>query len=86
MDLEKRRWNERQFPNWDELADGARRYWYDVQGHSGWTARYVKQVDSEEVTVRFYQEIFDAGGTLREVHEKYPTDLGHRKIREDEQQ
>jgi len=33
-----------------------------------------------ESTVRFYQEVFDGDGRLREVHEKFPADLGHRKI------
>jgi hypothetical protein len=42
--------------------------------------KYVKEVDAEESTVRFYQEVFDADGRLREAHEKYPADLGHRKI------
>jgi len=40
----------------------------------------VKEVDKEESTVRFYQEVFDADGRLREVHDKYPVDLGHRKV------
>ena len=86
MDFQKRRQNERKFPNWEDLPGGARRYWCGVEGHSGWRARYVKHVDSDESTVRFYQEIFDAEGTLWEVHDKFPTDLGHRKIREDDQQ
>ncbi len=86
MDVQKRRQNERKFSNWEELPGGGRRYWYDVKGHSGWRARYVKQVDSEESTVHFAQEIFDAEGMLREVHEKFPADRGHRKIKEGEQQ
>ena len=43
-------------------------------------ARYVKQVDAEESTVRFYQEVFDGDWRLRDVHEKFPADLGHRKV------
>jgi hypothetical protein len=31
----------------------------------------VKQVDAEEATVRFYQEVFDGDGRLRDVHEKF---------------
>jgi hypothetical protein len=62
------------------LTGGGRRYWYDVKGRSGWKARYVKEVDADESTVRFIQEIFDHMGTLREVHEKFPTDLGHRRV------
>jgi hypothetical protein len=52
----------------------------DVKGRSGSRARYLKEVDSEELTVRFWQEVFDGEGRLREVHEKYPTDLGRQKI------
>jgi hypothetical protein len=33
-----------------------------------------------EVTVRFYQEVFDDDGHLREVHHKFPVDLGHERI------
>jgi hypothetical protein len=40
----------------------------------------VKEVDAEESTVRFYQEVFDSDGRLREVPEKYPTDLGHQQV------
>ena len=72
--------NERKFGRWDDLPDGGRRYQFDVPGRSGWRALYVKEVDSNEVTVRFYQEVFDADGRLCEVHEKYPVDLGHRKV------
>ncbi len=39
----------------------------------------MKEVDANEVTVRFYQEIYDDIGILIEVHHKYPEDLGHRK-------
>ena len=31
-----------------------------------------------------YQEVFDSEGRLREVHEKYPVDLGHRKLTDEE--
>ena len=55
-------------------------YSYEVQGRYGWTARYVKEVDAFEFTLRFYQEIFDNFGQLVEVHEKYPVDKGHEKI------
>ncbi len=72
--------NERKFPNWQDLTGGGRRYWLDILGHSGWRARYVKEVDAREGTVRFYQEIYDENDQLVEVHDKYPVDLGHRKI------
>jgi hypothetical protein len=81
---EKRAQNERKFTSWEELSGGGRRYWIDIQGRSGWRARYVKEVDREESTLRFYQAIYDSNGTLRELHEKYPVDLGHEKVTGDE--
>jgi len=80
MDARKRQQNERKFGAWTDLPNGGRAYSLEVKGRSGWRAQYVKEVDAEESTVRFYQEVFDADGRLREVHEKYPADLGHRKI------
>jgi hypothetical protein len=80
MDARKRQQNERKFGTWLDLPNGGRRYSYDVTGRSGWRARYVKEVDAEESTVRFYQELNDGEGTLREVHHKYPVDLGHQQI------
>lgn len=63
---------------------GGRVYSYDVKGRSGWRARDVKEVDSEESTVSFYQEVYDGDGKLREVHHKYPVDLGHQQVTGDE--
>ena len=57
---------------------------FEVKGRSGWLARYVKEVDAGELTVRFYQEVFDGEGRLREIHEKYPVDLGHRQVEGEE--
>ena len=72
--------NEKNFGHWEELPDGGRRYWLDVPGRSGWRARYVKEVDSGETTVRFWQEIYDDSGKLVETHEKFPVDKGHQKV------
>jgi hypothetical protein len=72
--------NEKKFQQWEDLAGGERRYWLDVSSRSGWRVRYLKEVDSNEVTVRFYQEIYNEIGELVEVHHKYPVDLGHRKV------
>ena len=72
--------NERKFTNWETLPTGGRRYWLDLLGRQGWKARYVKEVDANEVTVRFYQEIYDETGKLVEVHKKYPIDRGHQKV------
>jgi hypothetical protein len=44
-----------------------------------WTARYLKLVDQQENTIRFWQEIFNEQGLLVEVHQKYPIDLGHQR-------
>jgi hypothetical protein len=72
--------NEKKFGHWEELAGGGRRYRRDVRGRSAWLARYLKEVDASEVTVRFWQEIYDDRGTLVEVHEKFPVDKGHQKV------
>lgn len=49
-------------------------------GRKGWSARYVKEVDAEENTVRFWQEIYDERGRLVEIHEKFPVDKGHQRF------
>ncbi len=78
--MSTREQNERKFLNWEPLPAGGRRYWLDLLGRPGWKARYVKEVDVNEVTVRFYQEIYDETGKLVEVHHKYPLDRGHQKV------
>lgn len=80
LDEAKRRRNERVFKNWEELPNGGRRYWYEISGRLGWKARYVKEVDAEETTTRFWQEIYNERGELVEIHEKYPVDTGHQKV------
>ena len=52
----------------------------DVPGRQGWLARYLKEVDENDSTLRFWQEIYDDQGKLVEVHEKYPVDTGHQKV------
>jgi hypothetical protein len=81
MSEQRRRQNEKKFGSWEELLSGGRRYWYEVTGRQGWKARYVKEVDAGEETLRFYQEIYDDEGELVEVHHKYPVDTGHRKVK-----
>jgi hypothetical protein len=78
--MSTRQQNERKFGAWDALPDGGRRYWLDVAGRAGWSARYLKEVDAAETTLRFWQEIYDHQGRLVEIHEKYPVDNGHRKV------
>ncbi len=76
--------NEKKFENWVPLSNEGRRYWYEVYGKANWKARYVKEVDKFEMTVCFYQEIYNSNGELVELHQKYPEDLGHQKIGEGE--
>jgi hypothetical protein len=72
--------NEKKFGNWEELPNGGRRYWLNVPGRLGWLARYLKEVDACETTLRFWQEIYDDQGRLVETHQKYPVDKGHQKV------
>ncbi|MFA4828692.1 MAG: hypothetical protein WC855_02620 [Thermodesulfovibrionales bacterium] len=76
---QKRQLNERKFPNWENLSNGGRKYWLEVKGKHGWKARYVKEVNEMEETLKFYQEVYDKDGRLVEIHEKYPADKGHQK-------
>jgi hypothetical protein len=78
--LSTREQNEHKFDEWEDLPDGGRRYWMDIPGRNGRNARYLKAVDSNETTLRFWQEIYSAAGVLVEVHVKYPIDEGHRKV------
>jgi len=71
--------NEKKFEHWTELPNGGRRYWYDVSGRYGWKARYLKEVDAAERTLRVWQEILDDKGDIVEAHVKYPVDSGHHK-------
>jgi hypothetical protein len=80
LDYKKRQENERKFPNWEDLSDGSRLYWFIIEGRMGWKAKYLKKVDNKESTLSFWQEIYDKAGILVEVHEKYPIDKGHKKI------
>ena len=43
----------------------------------------MKEVDADENTVRFWQEIYNDQGKLVEIHEKYPVDKGHQQVQED---
>lgn len=81
LDLQKRVQNEKKFTHWETLPNGGRRYTLEIGGRSGWKARYVKEVNTEEETVRFYQEIYNDKGQLVELHDKYPKDKGHQKIK-----
>jgi hypothetical protein len=76
----KRQQNEQKFSRWENLPDGGRRYTLEVPGRLGWRARYFKEVDAEDRTIKFWQEIYDDQNRLVEIHEKYPVDKGHQKL------
>jgi hypothetical protein len=62
-----------------DLPNRGRRYFRDFIGRASGRARYIKEVDADEKTTRFAQEIYDAAGRLTAVHEKFPVDLGHQQ-------
>jgi hypothetical protein len=72
--------NKRRFESWSPADSGGRIYRRTILGKRGWSAIYYKEVDLEETTLRFWQEIFDSNGILREIHAKFPVDTGHRKV------
>ncbi len=76
----RRRINEKKFAQWEKLPDGGRRYYLYVPGRHGWKARYVKEVNGEEETMGFFQEIYDEKDVLIEMHEKFPVDKGHKQV------
>lgn len=78
--MSTRRQNEKKFGRWEELSGGGRRYRLEITGRPGWRACYLKDVDANEQTLKFWQEIYDAQGQLVEIHEKFPVDKGHRKV------
>ena len=78
--MASREQNESKFGRWEELPGGGRRYSRDYPGRAGGRARYIKEVDENEVATRFAQEIYDREGSLVAVHEKFPVDLGHRTL------
>ena len=78
--MASRHGNERKFGSWETLANGGRRYRKEIVGRAGGRALYLKEVDADEQTIRFWQEIYDATGRLVAVHEKFPVDLGHRAV------
>lgn len=73
--------NEKKFTNWNNLENGGRIYWFDIRGKLGWKARYVKFVNADEITQKFFQEIYNEKGKLVEIHEKFPIDKGHQKLK-----
>lgn len=80
MNEKQRQKNELEFESWKEKENGGRIYSFEISGKLGWKAKYLKEVNNEEVTIRFWQEVYDDKNVLKEIHEKYPVDKGHKKI------
>jgi len=80
MDEKQRQKKEREYEQWIATEEGGRIYSFEIPGKLGWRAKYLKEVDHEEQTIRFWQEIYDDKNILREIHEKYPIDKGHQKL------
>jgi hypothetical protein len=59
VNLANRKQNESKFHSWDETDSGGRVYRLKIAVRLGWTAFYLKEVDSLENTIRFWQEIYD---------------------------
>ena len=55
MNLQKRKKNESEYDKWTENEDGSRIYSFEIKGRLGWKALYLKEVNSEEITLRFWQ-------------------------------
>ncbi len=68
---------------WTDNDNEGTIYYFEINGKFGWKANYLKEVDKDEITIRFWQEIYDEKNVLREIHEKYPVDKGHKKIEND---
>ena len=59
MNEKQRQKNEVEYEFWIEKVDGGRIYSFEIVGKLGWKAKYFKEVDDKEMTVRFWQEIYD---------------------------
>jgi hypothetical protein len=81
MNESKRKQNEKEFEHWNELENNGRLYWFSIQVRTGGKAVYLKEVNADETTISFVQEIYNAAGELIELHKKYPIDEGHKKIK-----
>ncbi len=53
MSFKKRKKNEFDYETWIEKADGGRIYSFEIKGRHGWKALYLKEVDSQEITLKF---------------------------------
>ena len=80
MSVQKRLSNEKEYDLWIEKPDGGRIYSFEIIGRFGWVSKYLKETDADEITVKFWQEIYDENENLKEIHEKFPVDKGHKKM------
>ena len=80
MNENQRKKNEKEFEAWIETESDGRIYSFEISEKLGWKAKYSKEVNNEELTLRFWQEVYDDKNVLREIHEKYPVDKGPKKI------
>jgi len=80
MNEKKRIENERKFKDWAVDGKGGRIYKMKLSGKFDWFVIYEKNVDKDENTISFTQYIYDENGTLKESHQKYPIDTGHKKL------
>ena len=80
MNEAKRLKNEKEFDQWLETENGGRIYSFEIIGKHGWKAKYLKEVDADEITIKFWQEVYNEYNILKEIHEKYPVDKGHQKL------
>ncbi len=72
--------NEKKYKQWKEQTGGGRIYTRKVIGQHGWYALYHKETDAEENTIQFWQEIYNEKNELKELHQKFPADTGHKKL------
>jgi len=73
--------NEKKYKKWEVTQKGGRLYSRKIGGQFGWYAIYYKETDENENTLRFWQEIYNEKNELTEIHQKYPEDKGHQKIK-----
>jgi hypothetical protein len=81
----RRQRNEKDWPNWEDLPNNRRRYWFRRPSREwGWQILFKEVIfDSKtqlEETARLWQGIYDGDGKLVERHKKYPADTGHKKL------
>lgn len=75
--MAKRKQNENEFPSWEVLPNGGRRYSKQRPGAQSVYQRIVKIVDLNEVTLLVLQEVYNDDGQLVETHQKFPLGSSH---------